>query len=186
MFFLINSGLNLVPDLNADLKKSIKKCLNEAEQSKEMFESRLNQKAAEILEKTTQIEYKIIKRSDELIESINQDRKILLDDLSYVNKEVAFKLNDQLKNFKIEFSFNEYHVKLNDNFDQLEKTELENLFQNLSQTRAELDSKISGLDKMFNNNIKFKVNSNIKQNMIGALLVDQVDYLFFFVVANQL
>ncbi len=97
VFFLINSGLNLVPDLNADLKKSIKKCLNEAEQSKEMFESRLNQKAAEILEKTTQIEYKIIKRSDELIESINQDRKILLD---------TFKLNDQLKNFKIEFSFN--------------------------------------------------------------------------------
>ncbi len=145
-----------------------------------MFESRLNQKAAEILEKTTQIEYKIIKRSDELIESINQDRKILLDDLSYMNKEVAFKLNEQLKNFKIEFSFNEYHVKLNDNFDQLEKTVLENLFQNLSQTRAELDSKISGLDKMFNNNIKFKVNSNIKQNMIGALLVDQVDYLFFF------
>ena len=111
---------------------------------------------------------------------VNKNRESLLDDLGHMNKE-TIKINEELKSFQngVELSLNEYQIKLNDNFNQIEKNELESFHQNLTQTKAELDSKIFDLDKLFNINIQLKNNSNIKQNMIGTLIIDQVISLLY-------
>ena len=75
---------------------------------------------------------------------INQNKKTLLEDLNARNIKFSFKLNDEFKDFQtgIEISYNDYKSKLNSNFNQLEKYELDSFYEDLNQTKTELHSKI--------------------------------------------
>lgn len=159
--------LNLVPDINATLKKSINSCFNEIDELKDTYQAKLNTKLSENQNQIQIVKNAINKQANNITKMINNSKKELIMEADSIMNNSNSKLSDSFENDLTNKSI-EYKAKIS-TLNQFEKIELNTLYEDLIQTKDELILKIDLLNK-FNNSVKFEPNKQLNSNLIGSLI----------------
>lgn len=162
--------LNLVPDLNTDLKKSISLRQNEIKEAKEDYDLKFNKKLNESNKKIEQIKSQIVSHSDALIQTINQNKTDVLNEIQTHSSEFKQRL-DSLNSSQSEDEIIDYNWN---DLSKLDRNELNNLLKNLYSIKSKFNSKLEELNRL-GIDIQFKCELSVKpdSNLIGNLIRTQ-------------
>lgn len=162
--------LNLIPDSNLGLKKTIEKTLNDVHGLETQFFAAYEKKVQENKDRIKLLKEEINNQTIELINQIKQNRVHLFKNA----EQLEITMNESLLRYlhteqQIELNVSERTSQLK-NLNQYERTELNSFKEQLDKSKQDFDSNIKEM-KHFNFKLEFKKFSNNPNiNYIGDII----------------
>ncbi len=155
--------LNLVVDMNSELKQSINENIREIKEFKAKLSVSCEQKIQESQSKINLIKEEINTKTSQLMNILICNQEVLFNEADNLHKNLANNLKKIL---------NEQDVELRTNdISQLDRNDLARFKEDLTKLKSDLNSKLQRLNEI-NNVYEFKPNENLANqmnNIIGSI-----------------
>lgn len=165
--------LNVIPDANADLKKTIKEYSTELDESNNLFSSKYAKKLEDSRYKINSLNKEISNTAEDLIKIIRLNQKRLLKESQSLLSEITKSIDEFIgKKIQIETRTLECKEKLK-KVDQCEKAELDHLKTDLETLKHESRLQINKID-----DLKFQIGFK-KHNISSLKFENSIGDIFF-------